>query len=176
MAAHPNDDAERHETPTEKLDRNWSDILQELRVTQTGTQIIGGFLLTVAFQQRFSDLDAYGLTLYLILVGLAGLSTAIGLAPVSEHRTYFRRHVKSRVVDAGNRFLIAQVVVVGLLTAGVTSLIFDFTLGRTAGIIAGIVALLVIGTLWVLLPRARRKAEGAREDDEIEDGLTSTSH
>ena len=49
---------DRHETPTERLDRNWGEILQELRVTQTGIQILTGFLLTVPFQQRFTDLSA----------------------------------------------------------------------------------------------------------------------
>jgi hypothetical protein len=149
------DERLRNETPTERLDRNWYEIIQELRVTQTGTQIIAAFLLAVAFQARFPELDAYGLTLYLVLVGLAALSTAIGLAPVSEHRTYFRRHSKARVVAMGNRFLIAQLVIVGLLTVGVTSLVFDFVLGDVAGIIAGAVALVVIAVIWLLIPRTR---------------------
>jgi len=46
----------RDESVNERMDRNWNEILQELRVTQTGTQIFTGFLLTIAFQQRFGDL------------------------------------------------------------------------------------------------------------------------
>src|SRR5439155_6937869 len=41
-----------NESPTERLDRNWNDILQELRVVQTGVQLLTGFLLTLPFQQR----------------------------------------------------------------------------------------------------------------------------
>ena len=49
----------RDETPNQRADRNWSDLLQEVRVSQASTQIIGGFLLAVAFRQRFLDLDQY---------------------------------------------------------------------------------------------------------------------
>lgn len=160
----------RNETPTERLDRNWSEILQEMRVAQTATQIIGGFLLAIAFQQRFGELDAYGLTLYLVLVCLAGLSTAIGLAPVSEHRMYFRHRLKGRVVAAGNRFLIAQLAVIAALTAGVISLIFDFVLGRTASFVALFVALAVLGVMWIALPRIRARAAAEGDNIELADG------
>ena len=49
----------RYETLNMKMDRNWNEMLQELRVTQTGTQILTGFLLTIAFQPTFADLDEF---------------------------------------------------------------------------------------------------------------------
>jgi Family of unknown function (DUF6328) len=157
----------RDETPNERSDRNWNDILQELRVALTGTQLIGGFLLAVAFQPRFEDLDAYQLTLYLILVSLAGLATVIGLAPVTLHRTLFRRQVKERVVRTGNRLLIAHLVVVALLVVGVTSLIFDWALSRTAGIIALVVGAIVLVVFWVVLPRLEIVKQGEDDPKEI---------
>ena len=153
----------RDETPNERSDRNWNDILQELRVALNGTQLIGGFLLAVAFQPRFDELDTYQLTLYLVLVSLAGLATVVGLAPVTLHRTLFRRQVKERVVRIGNRLLIGHLVVVALLVIGVSSLIFDWALSRTAGIIAMVVGVIVLLALWVALPRLELVAEG--EDD-----------
>ena len=39
----------RDETPYERADRNWNEMLQELRVLQTGAQILAGFLLALAF-------------------------------------------------------------------------------------------------------------------------------
>lgn len=143
----------RGETPNERSDRNWNDILQELRVALTGTQLIGGFLLAVAFQPRFEQLDDYQLTLYLTLVALAGLATVIGLAPVTLHRTLFRRQAKERVVRTGNRLLIAHLVVVALLVIGVTSLVFDFALGRVAGIVALGVGAIILASFWLVLPR-----------------------
>ena len=59
---------QRNETPTERLDRNWTDLLQELRVVQTGVQLLTGFLLTLPFQQRFAELTTFGRVLYLVTV------------------------------------------------------------------------------------------------------------
>ncbi len=93
----------RDETEMERNDRNWTEILQELRVIQTGTQILTGFLLTLAFQQRFTDLDAYQVDTYLALVIVAALATALALAPVALHRALFRRRAKSRDPSRSSR-------------------------------------------------------------------------
>ncbi|WP_448006556.1 DUF6328 family protein [Agromyces bauzanensis] len=155
----------RSETPNERSDRNWNDILQELRVSLTGTQLIGGFLLAVAFQPRFAELDGYQLTLYLVLVALAGLATVIGLAPVTLHRALFRRQAKERVVRTGDRLLIANLIVVALLVVGVTSLVFDFALSRATGLVAlGVGAVVLVG-LWVVLPRLHLAGLGGDEPD-----------
>lgn len=45
------------ESSAERLTRNLNELLQELRVTQTGAQILTGFMLTVPFSARFEDLD-----------------------------------------------------------------------------------------------------------------------
>ncbi len=156
----------RDETPNERSDRNWNDILQELRVALNGTQLIGGFLLAVAFQPRFEELDGYQLTLYLILVTLAGLATVVGLAPVTLHRTLFRRRVKERIVRTGNRLLIAHLIVVALLVIGVTGLIFDWSVSRAAGIIALVVGAIVLVALWVVLPRFDMVKDDEDEADE----------
>ena len=73
----------RDETPNERADRNWSEVLQELRVMQTGTQILTGFLLALAFQPAFADLSEYERAFYLVLVVLAALSTIIARRPVA---------------------------------------------------------------------------------------------
>src|SRR6478752_4727305 len=64
----------RDETFDEKMDRNWAELLQELRVLQTGVQILAGFLLTLPFQSRFETLDGFELVLYLAKVALAGVA------------------------------------------------------------------------------------------------------
>ncbi|PRI11355.1 sodium:proton antiporter [Leucobacter massiliensis] len=168
MASRVADDRDdgRDETPNERADRNWNEILQELRVAQTGTQILGAFLLAVAFQPRFTELDEYQRSLYLVLVALAGVAASLGLAPVSLHRAYFGRGEKVRIVRIASRLLAADLVVLALLAAGVTSLIFDFILGRTAGFAAlGAGAVVVVG-LWVVLPRLgiRRRAGRPRHE------------
>ena len=154
-AALPDD---RDESELERLDRNWTEILQELRVTQTGSQIITGFLLTVAFQQRFTDLDAFQVGVYLVLVALAALTTALALAPVSLHRTLFRQRAKAQLVRLGNRIIKLVILGVGAVLAGTVLLIFDVVVGRTAGLVAGVVTgALMLGMILVLPVIGRRE-------------------
>jgi hypothetical protein len=86
----------RNETVDQRMDRNWMVLIQELRVLQTGVQILAGFLLTLPFQSRFGDLDTFQVRLYLTNVVLAALTTALILLPVSEHRRLVRQRLKIR--------------------------------------------------------------------------------
>lgn len=159
---------DRHETLTERMDRNWSELVQELRVTQTGAQILVGFLLTVPFQQRFATLDGYQRTLYLVLVGLAVLATALIVTPVSLHRLLFRRRLKQELVAAAHWFARAGLFVLALVLAGVPALLFDVVLSRAAGVAAlGVVAVLLVAFWWltphVVENRARAAGTGEAE-------------
>lgn len=154
MSNAPQADADdgRDETENERHDRNWTEILQELRVIQTGTQILSGFLLTLAFQQRFTSLDAYQVDTYLALVVVAALATAAALAPVALHRTLFRRRAKGQLVLVANRLLKLTLAAVGLTLAGTTMLVFDVVVGRAAGLVAGALALVLVLLAWIAMP------------------------
>jgi hypothetical protein len=102
----------RNESAAERADRNWNEVLQELRVMQTGTQILTGFLLALAFQPAFSDLSDEQRTFYLVLVVLSALSSIIALAPVALHRWLFQQQAKRKVVAYGHAALIAALVTV----------------------------------------------------------------
>ena len=101
----------RDESLNERMDRNWNEILQELRVTQTGTQIFTGFLLTIAFQTRFGELTTFQVRVYLVLVIAAVLTTALGLAPVNLHRGLFRKGAKMTIVQTAH--IIMRITLVG---------------------------------------------------------------
>jgi hypothetical protein len=153
----------RTESATQRADRNWNEILQELRVTQTGTQLISGFLLAIAFQQRFSTLDAFQVDVYLVLVILAAGSTALGLAPVALHRQLFRHHEKAQTVAIADRMLKVTLALVALLTSGVVFFIFDVTLGLTAAIATGVGILVALVLLLVFFPAiVLRRLRGTR--------------
>src|ERR1700753_3199988 len=85
---------QRGETQLERLDRNWADLLQELRVVQTGVQLLTGFLLTLPFQARFAGLGEFQQDVYLVTVGSAVAATGFLIAPVTIHRVLFRRHAR----------------------------------------------------------------------------------
>lgn len=155
------DAPDRHETPAERADRNWTELLAELRVLQTGAQILVGFLLTIPFQARFAELDDYQRGSYLVLVVLAALSTVLIVAPVSVHRALFARRRKPELVRAAAMFARAGLVCLALVLAGALMLLVDLVVSRAAGrwVAAGL--LVVIGVAWWLVPtvlarRARR--------------------
>jgi hypothetical protein len=145
----------RDESLNERLDRNWAEILQELRVTQTGTQILTGFLLAIAFQTKFDSLTPFQTRTYLVLVIAAVATTALGLAPVNLHRGLFRKHKKSAVVRTAHIILRIMLVGVGVVLTGAVLLIFDVVLGRSAAYLAAGGTLLMV-TLIATLPLALR--------------------
>ncbi len=99
---------------------------------QTGTQILTGFLLALAFQPAFAALTAGQRTFYLVLVVLAALSTIIALSPVALHRAVFRHHEKSAAVAFGHAAVIAALVTVSLVIVGVVGFVFDVVVDGTA--------------------------------------------
>ena len=149
---------DRDESETERLDRNWAELLQELRVIQTGTQILTGFLLTLAFQPRFSDLDQYQVDTYLGLVISAGLATILALTPVSLHRVLFRKRAKAEIVLIANRLLKVTLAAVAITLVGTIMLIFDVVIGRQAGWIAGASTLVLVILAWLVLPLGAGRA------------------
>ncbi|OCG75572.1 DUF6328 family protein [Microbacterium sediminis] len=155
---------QRDETPAERYDRNWIEVLQELRVLQTGTQILTGFLLALAFQPAFADLTDGQRVFYLVLIVLSGISAVIALAPVALHRIVFREGMKGAIVGYGHVALIVALVIVSALLIGVVGFVFDVVLGDAASWIASSLLALAVVVLWVVIPlvmRARRKGNGS---------------
>lgn len=173
----PTGDDGRRETPTEKLDRNWNEILQELRVTQTGVQILTGFLLTVPFQQRFTDLTTTQRWFYLALVVLATVTTGIMVAPVSLHRWLFRRRAKAALVRTADLFMRVGLVTLSLVVAGVVLLVFDVVTTRTMALTVAGCLLVFLVLAWFVLPvvLGRRRARGGElEGRGVEPGASPT--
>jgi uncharacterized iron-regulated membrane protein len=162
------DAEERHETPTERLDRNWGDLLQELRVVQTGVQLLTGFLLTLPFQNRFSQLSPGKQDIYLFTVLAAVAAACFLIAPVALHRTLFRQHARRITVEVAHRLAIAGLVLFAVATVGVVLLIFEVVRGTPAGITVALCLLVLLVLLWLALPlylrrRQERPSEKPRE-------------
>lgn len=145
------------ETEEERVSRNWDEILQELRVTQTGTQILLGFLLTIPFQQRFADLEGGQIGVYLALVCAAAAATILAIAPVALHRALFRRGAKPALVFTANLLMRFALAAIALALSGTVFLIFDVVLGHPAAILAGGGTLVVTVSMWAVLPAFLRK-------------------
>jgi hypothetical protein len=142
----------RDETAEERRDRNWADLLQELRVTQTGVQLIAGFLLTLPFTDRFWQISTFDRRLYLVLVLLAGLVIGLTLAPIAIHRRLFGEHVKERLVLSAHRIMHGVLAGIVLLISGITLLIFDIVTDRALALTVALLMLLTLTGLVVVLP------------------------
>ncbi len=159
VAVTNHDDGDAGESEQERLDRKWGDLLQELRVMQTGAQLTAGFLLTLPFQQTFGDLDRFQTFLYLTLVIIAGLTTALVMTAVAVHRGLSGEHAKERVVAAGHRITFAVLTAIALLITGMIMLIFDVVVDRTHAVVVAaamgtaLVALLVALPAWLVHDR-----------------------
>ncbi|MCZ0732139.1 DUF6328 family protein [Mycolicibacterium iranicum] len=151
--------AQRDETEIQRLDRNWASLLQELRVVQTGVQLLTGFLLTLPFQQRFEILGDHMQGVYLATVCAAVASTALLIAPVAMHRFLFRRHRLDVLVRAAHRCAYAGLLLLAIAVIGMTVIIFDAVAGFYPALIAGGCALVVFVTFWLAWPFSMRTAK-----------------
>lgn len=143
----------------ETLNRNWDELLQEIRVTQTGVQILTGFLLTVPFSPRFADLTAFQKGLYLAVLGGSVLTTGLVVAPVAFHRMLFRRRRRELLVESGNLLAILGLAMLGITVSGVVTLVVDVVVGARESWIAGGIVLVVLAALWAGLPRLADRAD-----------------
>lgn len=154
-----------HETPSEtpsesadeRLTRNLDELLQELRVTQTGSQIMAGFLLTVPFSARYAELSDAQVRCYLAVLCGAVVSTGLVVAPVAFHRLLFHQHERRWIVESAHTAARAGLAMLALTSAGVLGLVFDVTVGTVPALVAFVVALLFFATVWLVLPAARRE-------------------
>ena len=136
----------------ETINRNWTELVQELRSTQTGVQVLTGFLLAVPFTDRFHTLDHVERTAYLVVLTGAVSATMAVLAPIAYHRILFRQDRRPWLVETANRIARAGLVLAALTMCGVVFLAFDLAASRTAGIVASLVAFVGYVALWVVVP------------------------
>lgn len=156
------DDYERgHESKAERLDRNWGELLQELRVAQTGVQILTGFLLVMPLQPRFEDLTSFQRNAYLVAVAFCILAVCLLIAPVTTHRLLFGQGRKGTIVRLGGVLALGGLATLAVGVTSVVALVFAIILGDRPGFLVGMGVLALFAGAWVLLPLAVRLA-GAR--------------
>ncbi|MFJ6934807.1 DUF6328 family protein [Streptomyces sp. NPDC101132] len=143
---------ERDETPDERADRRWNETLQEVRVAQTGAQILFGFLLSVVFTPRYAELGTFDKTLYVITVALGALATGTMIAPVAYHRMLAGRHLKPHLVrDAGRLVSVGIVLLALTVNLSVLLLLHVATSHWIAWVITGVVTAWFV-ICWLLMP------------------------
>jgi hypothetical protein len=158
-------DGRRRETPYERLDRNFAELLQELRVAQTGVQILFAFLLTLPFAARFTVTPPRDRAVYAVTLAACAASIVFLIAPVSYHRLVFRQGRKGEVVNTTS--ILALVGTACLLAAvvGAVFLVADVVLDFTAALIMAAATAILAISLWYALPLSRGRSTSSRSHD-----------
>src|SRR4051794_9622501 len=147
----------RDETDTERLDRNLIELLQEVRVVQTGVQVLFAFLLTVPFSSRFDEITGFQRgTYFAALVGAAAASVLL-IAPTAIHRVLFRMGQKEYMVEMSNRLAIGGLVSTAVAMVAVMLLVSDVMFGMGIGVVIAVAAAVAFVGVWAALPLRRRR-------------------
>jgi hypothetical protein len=142
----------RREGRLERADRNMVELLQELRVAQTGVQILFAFLLSLVFQQRFAEITEAQRWIYVVTLLLSVATAGLLVAPAAVHRVTFRRGLKMETVRLGHRLFTAGLAMLAFTLAGGVLLVLDVAVGSWFAVPVALMALLLLLALWYLLP------------------------
>jgi len=157
------------ETSKQRWDRNFGDLLQELRVAQTGVQILFAFLLTLPFSSGFPETTEFQRDVYLVSLLAAAAATAMIIAPVAFHRALFRQGRKPELVKFGHKMATGGLFFMLISMVSAVLLITDFVMSRTVSLILSGVAALLFITFCLALPWTRRDwGEPNETEHEIE--------
>jgi Family of unknown function (DUF6328) len=149
----------REESEADRLDRNFGDLLQELRVAQAGVQILFAFLLTLPFAARFAAVDTFDKIVYIGALVTAALATASIVAPVAYHRILFRRGRKLELVQAAHRMASLGLAFLFVSMMGAILLATDVVLGLGWAVVVTSFAAIYFALLWWVLPWRHRGPE-----------------
>lgn len=144
----------RPESEQERLDRNYHELLQELRVAQTGTQILFAFLLTVSFTPLMRQADGFTHSLLVVAILASAAATALIITPVAFHRIVFHRRLKESLVTSASYLALAGLTLLLVAMLATCMLALDAIVGRaTAALLTALTGIWFV-SFWYVLPGA----------------------
>ena len=148
----------RQETPLQRADRNWDELLGELRVTQTGVAILFSVLLTVPFSARFEGVDQFTKGVYVVALLLSAATTVTLIGPVAFHRLVFAKGRKPHLVRLGNRMAVTGLGLLCATLGVVLLLVTDVVLARPAAVALSAVFTVLTAAIWCVPAALSRRA------------------
>jgi hypothetical protein len=145
------------ESEAERWQRNFLELLQELRVAQTGVQILFAFLLSMVFTPRFAELNSVQRDIYLIALLSSAASTSMIIGPVAFHRVLFRQRRKPELVRIAHRMASAGLAFLVIAMISSIFLVVDVIQDRTTAYVVGSLVALWFLVWWAVLPWLRRE-------------------
>ena len=131
-------EAESEEALKARLEREHSELLQELRSLIPGATVLLGFLLAVSFTDQFGELDRAERYVYFITLVSTAAAIVLFLAPAAHHRLRFREGDKDHILRKGNREAIAGTVASSIAFTGVLYLVSERIFGTLAAVLTAV--------------------------------------
>jgi len=148
--------AERTEEEQERLNRQMMELLNELRVAMPGVQILFGFLLTVPFQQRFSQVNDFQQTVYFVTLVTAAVAAAFLIAPSAYHRVMFEQQDKPNIIHIGTTQLLIGLGALAIAMNGAVLLVTDVLFSAGTVTVTVVALSTLYFTLWFGFGLVRR--------------------
>jgi hypothetical protein len=166
----------RHEpeSPDERLDRNLIELLQELRITSTGIQVLLAFLLVVPFNSGYKRMTQFDRDVYFVALLCIAASAVLLIAPTVHHRLLFRHGQRAFIVDTGSRLALGGMALLAIGMVAILVLVGNVVFGSAAAVAAGALAGVLLGSLWFALPLVRRRAASRRLSDSPAEAPTTS--
>jgi len=146
-----------------RLARNLGELLQELRVAQAGVQILFGFLLSIAFTDRYAHAGGYVHVTHLVTVLFATVATALLTAPAAWHRILFQYGRRERVIAVANKLAVAGLACLAVAMTGTVLIISEIVIGGWAPTVIAVIAAIGFSLLWLVMPWRERMRGPAPE-------------
>jgi amino acid permease len=155
------------ESERQRWDRNFADLLQELRVAQAGVQILFAFLLTLPFSNGFPKTTEFQKSVYVVALISAAFAAAMIISPVAFHRALFRQGRKPELVRYAHRMATAGLAFMLVSMVASILLITAYLLNTWIATVLTAVAAAWFLTFWAIFPLVRHT--WVDEDTEEED-------
>jgi hypothetical protein len=157
------------ESTGERLDRELMELLQGLRVVMPGVQVLLAFLLTVPFQQRFTQLPGSLRNAFFASIACATLATVLLIAPSTHHRLLFRTRQKEWLLRVGNQMALWGTVLLGAAIVLALFVVTNVLFTSDQALLVSAAAVLVFAAVWYVLPLTRRSAVSSDADEDADD-------
>ncbi|MFD3998704.1 DUF6328 family protein [Streptomyces sp. NPDC058548] len=143
-----------------KFDKAYAELLQEVRVAQTGVQFLLGFLMTLAFTPRFQTLSVAQEYQYVLTLMLAFAAAALLTTPAPFHRVVFRHGLKHRLLSISHGLAIVGLVLLMLSMTSALLLVVAVVLGAAESALVAAVVFSGTAWLWFGMPLWQRLRHG----------------
>jgi uncharacterized membrane protein YuzA (DUF378 family) len=154
------------ETHEQRVNRELSELLNELRVALPGVQVLFGFLLTTPFQAGFSRITMFERDIYFATLLSTAAATMLLVAPAAQHRLLFRQRDKESMLLRSNRYAIWGLVFLGASLCGASLLVTSILFSLPAAVSTAVAVVVGLAGLWFLRPMVLRASAPRRDADE----------